>query len=135
MLSFSYFVFVPYISPILSRCNFKFCYVDLQLIVEKKNIPLDVEDESGEYEEEQWDMIKSGEVIMPPGGISPLTDSHDGKSQYSAKTDCNTSGFSSQSSLSMISRVSSAVSYSNQQYPLSTLNTKINTAGLFNAVC
>lgn len=111
----------------LSICVF--C-ADLQLVVEKKNIPLDVDDGSGDYEEDQWDMIKTGEV-MPPGGGGSLTDSQDTKSQYSQKTEYNTSGFSSQSSLSMISRVSSA--YTNQQYPIS-FNTKINTAGLFTAV-
>jgi len=88
-----------------------------------------VEDGSGDYDEEQWDMIKSDDMAQ---GASPLTESQDAKSQYSHKTDGNTSGFSSQSSLSMISRVSSAVS-NNQQYPIS-FNAKLNTAGLFNAV-
>lgn len=103
---------------------------DLQLIVETKNVPLDVEDGPGDYEEEQWDVISTADKA--PHDTGPLlTDSQDEK--YSQKTECNTSGFSSQSSLSMMSRVSSAVSQTNQQYPIS-FNAKINTAGLFNAV-
>lgn len=117
--------------------NFAFYanFADLHLVVEKKDISLDADDGSGDFEEEKWDMISTGDTIPSDVGIgSPLTNSQEtAKSQYSQKTDYNTSGFSSQSSLSMISRVSSA--YSNPaQYPIA-FNTKINTTGLFNAVC
>ena len=103
-------------------------FTDLHLVVEKKNVPLDVDVD--DIEEDQWGMIKTGDLVMPSGVGNLLTDSQETKSQYSQKTEYNTSKFSSQSSLSMISRVSSA--YSNPQYP--SFNAKINTAGLFTAV-
>lgn len=97
-------------------------------MIEPKNIPLDVD-----YDEEPWDLIRSTEVIQETSPDS-INNSLKNQQHHYAKRPGNNNNFPQPSTggskvLSAMSQLGGAVN----QYPL-TLNSKINTAGIFNTV-